>query len=417
MRYAQTGYMHLMTENDWNKVLRDLPRERHETALYDLTYSSGVMSGCEVVQAAVPNLTVTVRKGRALVRDELTRKAKAIEMVSDTSFDLSSFLPAGSATNVYIVARPNTTTTTPVTITNAAPTLSDGSLSESYDAAFSSTTIDTIVQDSFTLAVTGSPNSSEVILAKVTLSSGMTAILQSHISLDERQLATVKPLIDKLISRIDALEAYSVPVGGVIDFLGDALNVPVGFLIPQGQKLLQAAYPKLFALLGLRFSTVNQNPATDVDPLTEFRLPRLTDRVTVAAGGAYSLGQTGGNAETTLGIANLPAHAHDISVNGVPDHTHGATIAQDGIHRHGFRGSFGGNANSDNPIIADTTGNFEEPENPDFGVLEGGAHSHAATINAAGGHSHGASSSSVGSGQAFSNMPPFIGALKIMRVQ
>jgi hypothetical protein len=58
--------------------------------------------------------------------------------------------------------------------------------------------------------------------------------------------------------------------------------------------------------------------------------PNMTDRVPVAAGGAYAAGAVGGAATVTISANQMPAHNHGISD---PGHGHGVS---DGGHGHGI---------------------------------------------------------------------------------
>lgn len=57
----------------------------------------------------------------------------------------------------------------------------------------------------------------------------------------------------------------------------------------------------------------------------------LRDRFVVGAGGAYTMGSTGGAASNTLTVAQLPAHSHPVND---PGHVHGTSITDPG-HVHG----------------------------------------------------------------------------------
>lgn len=45
-------------------------------------------------------------------------------------------------------------------------------------------------------------------------------------------------------------------------------------------------------------------------------------RMTIAAGSAYPLGSRGGNAQVTIGINQLPAHSHSVTIQAAGAHTH-----------------------------------------------------------------------------------------------
>ena len=66
-------------------------------------------------------------------------------------------------------------------------------------------------------------------------------------------------------------------------------------------------YPALFAVIGNTYGGTLASP----------RLPNLQQRVPVGVGDGYALGATGGEAEHTLSVAEMPSHSHsDFKVNG-----------------------------------------------------------------------------------------------------
>lgn len=73
----------------------------------------------------------------------------------------------------------------------------------------------------------------------------------------------------------------AVPVGGIIMWSGSADAVPGGWALCNG------------------VATINGK-----------KVPNLTDRFVVAAGGTYAVGATGGSKEVSLSVANLPPHNH-----------------------------------------------------------------------------------------------------------
>lgn len=100
-----------------------------------------------------------------------------------------------------------------------------------------------------------------------------------------------------------------LPTGTVLPFVGDTSPGQYWFLC-QGQSLLIADYPKLFAVISNRYGG---------NGVTTFRLPDLRGRVPVGAGDPdaggtaftnRTLGETGGAETHTLDITEIPAHRH-----------------------------------------------------------------------------------------------------------
>lgn len=87
---------------------------------------------------------------------------------------------------------------------------------------------------------------------------------------------------------------------GVIQALA-AANTPSGWLLCQGQSLLRAEYPRLFAAIGTAFGAANSS---------SFSLPALQGRVIVGANTAETefntRGKTGGEKSVVLSVAQIP---------------------------------------------------------------------------------------------------------------
>lgn len=160
---------------------------------------------------------------------------------------------------------------------------------------------------------------------------------------------------------------------------------------------------------------------------------QIKDRFILAAGDTYSNGATGGNADTTLAVDNLPSHSHSFTpVGSVSAHSHGLSS-----HTHSFSwsGSHGHNVvYSTNPNMIEVY-YWKGQENGIVGnsVASGGGEEHrsatgylltnSTTINISGttGMASGNTGSATptftgtrsttegtGSGTAFSNMPPYV---------
>lgn len=80
--------------------------------------------------------------------------------------------------------------------------------------------------------------------------------------------------------------------------------VPKGFLLCNGAAYSREEYPELFAAIGTIYG--------EGDGQTTFNVPNLATRVPVGTGEGYGLGATGGEAEHTLTVAEMPSHAHPV---------------------------------------------------------------------------------------------------------
>jgi microcystin-dependent protein len=78
---------------------------------------------------------------------------------------------------------------------------------------------------------------------------------------------------------------------------------PSGFLAADGRLLNIAVNQALFSLFGTTYGG---------DGRTNFALPDLRGRSLVGAGGQFTVGQLLGQGQTTLSVANLPPHVHQV---------------------------------------------------------------------------------------------------------
>jgi microcystin-dependent protein len=78
-------------------------------------------------------------------------------------------------------------------------------------------------------------------------------------------------------------------------------KVPSGWAPCDGRQMTVQDNQQLFALLGTTYGG---------DGLKYFNLPDLRGRVPLNAGGQFRLGQTGGEGQHTLTVAEMAAHAH-----------------------------------------------------------------------------------------------------------
>jgi microcystin-dependent protein len=163
-------------------------------------------------------------------------------------------------------------------------------------------------------------------------------------------------------------EPSGTPIGTILAYAGS--TPPPGWMAADGSAISRTTYAKLLAVTGLGYGVG--------DGSTTFNLPDLGARFPMGAKGLAPLQtSTGGAATVALSTANLPAHDHSSAGN----HAHGLT-------------NIGG--------VFVTTG----------GGTAALASTAATWVTDAGGtHTH----SSVGSGTAHENLPPYLAILYIIR--
>jgi microcystin-dependent protein len=171
-----------------------------------------------------------------------------------------------------------------------------------------------------------------------------------------------------------------IPVGSIIMWSGSIASIPAGWALCNGTN----------------------------------GTPDLRDRFIVGAGTTYTPGATGGAATNTLSAANLPAHTHTFSATTSSDGSHGHTGSTDsaGNHSHTVNLLNSGFNNTNNVYNEGTVAFTNAVTNT------AGAHAHNLTINSAGAHTHTLSgtTSSIGSGTAVENRPPYYALAFIMKV-
>jgi hypothetical protein len=140
--------------------------------------------------------------------------------------------------------------------------------------------------------------------------------------------------------------------------------------------------------------------------------PDLRDKFIIGAGLSYTPTTTGGNSSVTLSTNNMPAHVHAVNLSGATDQAgaHNHSLIDNG-HTHSYStphtvnagGGFGyGTLNADSG--ASTTGS----STTGITVAQAATHSHTMTVVG--------NTSSVGSGQSFSTLPPYYALCYIQKM-
>jgi microcystin-dependent protein len=118
-------------------------------------------------------------------------------------------------------------------------------------------------------------------------------------------------VIGMLISARANAHAAVTPYLGEIRFV--AFNfAPEGWALCNGQLLSISQNAALFDLLGTTYGG---------DGKTTFALPNLQGRVPLGRGAGYVLGQTGGQSNVTLSVAQLPKHSHNLRASSATANT------------------------------------------------------------------------------------------------
>jgi microcystin-dependent protein len=126
--------------------------------------------------------------------------------------------------------------------------------------------------------------------------------------------------------------------------------------------------------------------------------PNLRDKFVVGAGGAYSVGDTGGEA------------SHVLSANEIPVHNHAVSLSSDGGHSHTyyFSNNYSTSGNNPSGVRLTYTGydlEYRSHLNP----------ANSAPTASVADHTHTATVSNVGGGLGHENRPPYYALCYIMK--
>jgi len=114
-------------------------------------------------------------------------------------------------------------------------------------------------------------------------------------------------MFDKFISNVRGCKM----IGEIMLWSGASAPDPT-VLLCDGATYDKVDYPNLYDII---------DPVFHIDADT-FTVPDLRDRVPIGAGSTYGIGDTGGEAEHTLDVSEMPSHSHtDVG------HTHSAELS------------------------------------------------------------------------------------------
>ncbi|QNL30252.1 minor tail protein [Microbacterium phage ClearAsMud] len=171
-------------------------------------------------------------------------------------------------------------------------------------------------------------------------------------------IRTLEELLSDLASKVNRLERRLSRRGGPGGITGEmkvwgGVTAPSGWLLVQGQSLLIASYPELYAVLGTRFGG---------NGTTTFNLPDLRGRVIV--------GQDTSQTEFDVLGEKSGAKTHTLAQGEIPAHTHGAGPNADGFaaHRTNTSGGFS------SILATGATGDVMSWRIPEVNTPNGGAH-------------------------------------------
>ena len=182
--------------------------------------------------------------------------------------------------------------------------------------------------------------------------------------------------IARLQARIASLEEAQRPESHIGEvFASASLTTPYGCLLADGRAVSRVTYADLFRAIGVQFGKG--------DGVATFNIPDMKGNVLVGAGGT---------SDTLLG--NAPGdsggeRAHVLTEDELAGHTHIATVANNGTHRHTM--------NRYNNAIG--SGNI-------YGPLRGTQLAGGINTADAGDHAHGVLNANTGGDEAHNNMQP-----------
>lgn len=197
---------------------------------------------------------------------------------------------------------------------------------------------------------------------------------------------TIAPGADEAVVTIPGPTAgITTPVPPGVIWMFASTTPPSGWLLCDGQTVLVADHPDLFAAIGNKWGG---------DGVSDFAVPNLMDRFPIGASATKPIDSAPGGSETkSILTANLPPHAHTIN------HNHGAFNTGDaGAHDHVLELS---NNDGTSGSIRRGTSSISTGTGP---VRSSGAHHHSINVPAITGNS----GSGPGTGAPMDIMPPWL---------
>lgn len=136
----------------------------------------------------------------------------------------------------------------------------------------------------------------------------------------------------------------------------------------------------------------------------------MRDRMPLGAGGKWEVGDSGGEAEVTLTVEQMPTHDHPASSGDAGSHSHSASSGNAGGHRHTYVTS------SDSGWAGNAREGGTAARRDNNTSLEG-SHNHPISISTAPNHTHPVTVGNRGGGEAHNNMPPWRALWFVQRVE
>jgi len=178
----------------------------------------------------------------------------------------------------------------------------------------------------------------------------------------------------------------ALPVGIILDYAGQATLPDPDWMACVGQALSRSVYTTLFAVIGTIYGVG--------DGSTTFNIPDLRGTFVMGSSFYYPIGVKGGASSITLTDYELPTHSHVIPD---PGHYHQSTDNQDFVTGPNVPG--GGNYH-----FADT-GPVQAGYDFDVNSAQTGISATGITTTY-----------SIGNGQAFASLPPYLAMQKIIKI-
>lgn len=160
----------------------------------------------------------------------------------------------------------------------------------------------------------------QLVLAQIDVAAGAAGITQKNIT-DKRMDSNVCGLVTGTVSQID-FSTVKAQFDSWFDDVKGTLDTDAAGNLKNQIDNINNGLAQLYPIGSIYLSVKDTNPSTFIGGTWE----RIKDRFILAAGDSYAAGSTGGEAQHTLTVDEMPSHHHAIKLFASAESVMGTTL-------------------------------------------------------------------------------------------